>query len=117
MEDTGINIVILSGDLNLGPKCLSLLEFETWRLRPLGHHGRSFPAYVVLHNRFNQHEGKISEVTGDSNFPDTFGFRWTQQLNKLKAFQKINFHTIILDLERTFLKYAIFNRNIFSYTF
>ena len=27
-------------DSNLGPKCLSLLEFEMWRLRPLGHHCR-----------------------------------------------------------------------------
>ena len=25
--------------LNLGPKHLSLLEFGTWQLRPLGHHG------------------------------------------------------------------------------
>ena len=35
-----IDIVTLSGDSNLGPKCLSLLDFETWGLRPLGHHGR-----------------------------------------------------------------------------
>ena len=27
-------------DWNLGPKRLSLLEFETWRLKPLCHHGR-----------------------------------------------------------------------------
>ena len=27
-------------DSNLGPNHLSLLEFETWQLRPLGHHGR-----------------------------------------------------------------------------
>ena len=27
-------------DSNLGPKHLSLPEFETWPLRPLGHHGR-----------------------------------------------------------------------------
>ena len=36
-------------DSNLGPKRLSLLEFETWwlrlRLRPLGHHGR-FQPYI-----------------------------------------------------------------------
>ena len=25
---------------NLGPKSPSLLEFETWQLRPLGHNGR-----------------------------------------------------------------------------
>ena len=35
-----INIVIPSGDSNLGPKPLSTLEFETWWLRLLGHHGR-----------------------------------------------------------------------------
>ena len=35
-----INIVIPNKDSNLGPKCLSLLEFETWQLRPLGHHVR-----------------------------------------------------------------------------
>ena len=35
-----IDIVIPSGDLNLGPKRLSLHEFETWQLRLLGHHGR-----------------------------------------------------------------------------
>ena len=34
-------------DLNLGPKRLSLLEFETWRLRPLGHHGR-FSTFPIL---------------------------------------------------------------------
>ena len=28
-------------DSNLGPERLSLLDFETWQLRPLGHHGRS----------------------------------------------------------------------------
>ena len=26
------------GDLNLKPNCLSILEFETWWIRPLGHH-------------------------------------------------------------------------------
>ena len=26
-------------DSNLGPKRLSLLEFETWQLKPLSHHG------------------------------------------------------------------------------
>ena len=26
-------------DSKLGPKHLSLLEFETWQLRPLGYHG------------------------------------------------------------------------------
>ena len=36
-----IDIVIPSGYSNLGPKRLSLLEFETWRLRPRGYHGRS----------------------------------------------------------------------------
>ena len=35
--------VILSRDSNLGPKPLSLLEFETGRLRLLGHHGRFQP--------------------------------------------------------------------------
>ena len=35
-----INIIIPSGDSNLGPKPLSLLEFEKWRLRSLGHHGQ-----------------------------------------------------------------------------
>ena len=35
-----INTVIPSRDSNLGPKPLSLLEFKTWRLKPLGHHGR-----------------------------------------------------------------------------
>ena len=28
------------GGFEPGPKHLSLLEFETWRLRSLGHHGR-----------------------------------------------------------------------------
>ena len=32
-----INIVIPIRDLNLGLKHLSLLEFETWWIRPLGH--------------------------------------------------------------------------------
>ena len=27
-------------DSNLGPEHLSLLEFKTWQLRPMGHHGR-----------------------------------------------------------------------------
>ena len=27
-------------DSNLGHTCLSLLEFETWGLRPLGHQGQ-----------------------------------------------------------------------------
>ena len=26
-------------DSNLGPKRLSLLEFETWQIKPLSHHG------------------------------------------------------------------------------
>ena len=32
--------ICLKWDLNQGPKRLSLLEFATWRLRPLGHHSR-----------------------------------------------------------------------------
>ena len=47
-----INIVIPRGDLNLGYKRLSLLEFETWRLRPLGYQGRLCPmlyAAKILH--------------------------------------------------------------------
>ena len=40
-------IVIPSGDSKLGPKRLSLLEFETWRLRPIGHHGWFFKTIFV----------------------------------------------------------------------
>ena len=29
-------------DSNLGPNSLSLLEFETWQIRPLGHQGRYY---------------------------------------------------------------------------
>ena len=36
-----VQYLIPSGYSNLGPKRLSLLEFETWRLRPLGHQGQS----------------------------------------------------------------------------
>ena len=39
LHETYKLIVILRGDSNLGPKRLSLLEFDTWQLRPLGHHG------------------------------------------------------------------------------
>ena len=39
------NILILIEDSNLGPNRLSLLEFETWRIRPLGHHGR--PSWIL----------------------------------------------------------------------
>ena len=31
---------VLSSRGGLEPNCLSLLEFETWRLRPLSHHGQ-----------------------------------------------------------------------------
>ena len=41
-----IDIVILSGDSNLGPTPTSLLEFETWWIRPLGHHGRLGRLYL-----------------------------------------------------------------------
>ena len=33
-------------DSNLGPKRMSLLEFETLRLRPISHHGRSFKTII-----------------------------------------------------------------------
>ena len=43
------DIVIPSRDLNLGPKH-SLLEYETWRLRPLGHHGRfNSPTHCITY--------------------------------------------------------------------
>ena len=35
-------------DSNLGPKRLSLLEFSTWGLRPLDHHGRLYSRLLVL---------------------------------------------------------------------
>ena len=35
-------------DLNLGPKPLSLIEFETWRLRPLGHHDQFSIAFIPI---------------------------------------------------------------------
>ena len=34
-------------DSNLGPNHMSLLEVETWRIRPLGHHGQFFGNVVV----------------------------------------------------------------------
>ena len=37
----------LKWDSNLGPKGLSLLEFETWRLRPPVHYGRYLPQIFV----------------------------------------------------------------------
>ena len=48
-----INIIILSRDSSLGPKHLSLLEFESWRLRPLGHQGWLVPpfSFVKLINK------------------------------------------------------------------
>ena len=33
---------------NLGPKHLSILEFETWQLRLLGHHGRFCKANITV---------------------------------------------------------------------
>ena len=33
--------ICLEWDSNLGPNRLSLLEFETWQIRPWGHHGWS----------------------------------------------------------------------------
>ena len=32
-----ILFICLKPDSNQGPNCLSLLDFETWRIRPLGH--------------------------------------------------------------------------------
>ena len=37
-------------DLNLGPKYLSLLEFQTWGFRPLGHHGRCL-AFIITQSK------------------------------------------------------------------
>ena len=34
--------VVPERDSNLEPKSLSLLEFETWQIRPLGHNGRIY---------------------------------------------------------------------------
>ena len=49
-----IDMVIPSEDLNLGNQRLSLLEFETWQLRPLGHHGRFL--YQVYYFRSSPHK-------------------------------------------------------------
>ena len=42
--------VIPTGDSNLGPKRLSQLQFETLRLRPLSHNGRSLNYLFSLKN-------------------------------------------------------------------
>ena len=69
--------IILSGqyrspewDLNLGPKCLSLLKFETWRLRPLGHHGRLRPTFV--NNNFLPGQQRVLAEEPDKIWPDTW---------------------------------------------
>ena len=38
----------LEWDSNMGPKHLSLIEFKTWQLRPLGHHGQFLKLLVIL---------------------------------------------------------------------
>ena len=44
---------------NLGPKHLSLLEFEAWRLRPLSHHG--WLLFDILENAKNHLEWELSD--------------------------------------------------------
>ena len=57
-----IDIVIPSRDSNLGPKRLSLLEFETWRLGPVAHHCRFVMAFISS-NKF----GFENSLIGDKN--------------------------------------------------
>ena len=45
--------VIPSGNLNLGPKRLSLLEFETWWLRPLCYHSRLSWKDLIAYTKFD----------------------------------------------------------------
>ena len=43
-----IAISLHDRDSNLGPNCLCLLEFETWQIRPLGHHGQFATPIVIV---------------------------------------------------------------------
>ena len=43
-----IDVIIPSRNLNLGPKRLSLLEFETWQIGPLGHYCQVLNTYIMF---------------------------------------------------------------------
>ena len=47
----------LEQDSNSGPNQLSLLEFETWQIRPLSHHGR------ISHLFFQETNSVFSKIS------------------------------------------------------
>ena len=56
----------------MGPKRLSLLEFETWLLRPLGHHGRLVTLLISTISTLIFQSEKFSDIAvlADQTHPD-----------------------------------------------
>ena len=84
-----INIVIPSGNSHLA-KSLSLLEFETWRLRPLGHQGRFLGTYLGVINWGHKNNIKVTKLNKNCKYV----LNGTKYTVLITAFQTLKFNDL-----------------------
>ena len=102
-----IDIVIPSGDLNLGPKRLSLHEFETWQLRPLGHHGRflfHLNSHFLMGGEGNLNPPYLFFGTTLQMKPGNIHFLWKTLLFAQSSFIEVNVTKLVI---HSFCKFGI----------
>ena len=67
-------------DSNLVPKPLSLLEFETWWPRPLGHHSRFFTNLTAI----NKEEARSQSKQSKLKILVTWNMPWKRVVSKIE---------------------------------